>query len=157
MSGQAYPFGDVSPPDENGYKAPKTEDAANFGLFKNNCACTPLPSFRTLSHPPKIKLGIPDSNCCQIGGTIRANCRQFQGQSVSDWRNGAVLNTDDKAAIQCQHEQIENLGEGGFYEKQRGIPGQGGSYGNAVGFIRDYLNQGHLEDTWVTYYNLPGV
>ncbi|KAL9034935.1 MAG: hypothetical protein Q9214_006818, partial [Letrouitia sp. 1 TL-2023] len=50
MSGKTYHFGDTYPPDQNGYRKPKTEDAANFGLFKNNWA------------------------------TIRANCRQFKGQ-----------------------------------------------------------------------------
>ncbi|KAL9611741.1 MAG: hypothetical protein Q9167_003627 [Letrouitia subvulpina] len=137
MSGQAYPYGDQSPDG-----TPKTEDAANFGLFKNNS---------------KLKEKKNDSNWAQQGGTIRANCAQFQGQGASDWRNGAVLNTDDAAAIKCQHEQIDKLGEGGFYEKQRGVPGQGGSYGNAVGFIKEYLDQGHLNDDWVTYYNLNGV
>ncbi|KAI4159962.1 MAG: hypothetical protein LQ342_006178 [Letrouitia transgressa] len=127
MSGKAYHFGDTYPPDENGYRKPKTEDAANFGLFKNNW------------------------------GTIRASCSQFKGQKASDWRNGAVLNINETAAIICQHEQIEALGEGSFYEKQRGVPGQGGSYGNAVGFIKNYLNQGHLKDNLVTYYNLGAV
>lgn len=32
MSGTAYPLGDLMP---NGQ--PKTDDSANFGLFKNNC------------------------------------------------------------------------------------------------------------------------
>ncbi|KAK4696163.1 hypothetical protein P7C71_g1718, partial [Lecanoromycetidae sp. Uapishka_2] len=84
-----YPYGDVEPASAGG--GPKTGDAANFGLFKNNWL------------------------------QIRTYCTQFQGQNASDWNNGAVLNSDDGAAIICQHEQQQKIpgGIGAWWGAQR--------------------------------------
>lgn len=38
MNGHVYPYGDVYPGG-----IPKTGDAANFGLFKNNCTALYIP------------------------------------------------------------------------------------------------------------------
>ena len=56
MSGLAYPYGDAYP-----NRAPKTDDAANFGLFKNNWLA------------------------------IRTYCKQFSNKTAEDWRMGTVL------------------------------------------------------------------
>ncbi|KFY86580.1 hypothetical protein V498_07457 [Pseudogymnoascus sp. VKM F-4517 (FW-2822)] len=52
----------------------KSDDAANFGIFKQNW------------------------------GMLRASCSQFQGQSTADYNNGAVLNSNLEQDIQCRHE-----------------------------------------------------
>ncbi|KAL8948626.1 MAG: hypothetical protein Q9222_005204 [Ikaeria aurantiellina] len=105
----------------------KTGDSANFGLFKNNW------------------------------GNIRRYCSKFKGKSQDQWQDGAVLNTDDAAAIKCQHEQISAQGVDQFYQTQRGIGYGGSDYQKGVEYVEDYLNQGHLGDNWVTYYTLHAV
>ncbi|MCJ1365340.1 hypothetical protein MMC16_004461 [Acarospora aff. strigata] len=122
-----YPFGDVYPAKDGKPAKPKTGDAANFGLFKNNW------------------------------GQIRRHCSQFKGQSQAQWRNGAFLNTHDVSAIRCQHEQIKALGVDTFFQNQRGVPGEGPDYAKGVDYIKNYLNQGHLTDNFVTFYNLHAV
>ncbi|KAL8827863.1 MAG: hypothetical protein Q9170_006845 [Blastenia crenularia] len=84
FSGTAYPYGDQTPDGK-----PKTDDAANFGLFKNNW------------------------------GNIRRYCSKFKGQTQDQWENGAELNTDDAEAIKCQHEQMEAQGIDAWFETQR--------------------------------------
>lgn len=121
MSGTAYPLGDLMP---NGQ--PKTDDSANFGLFKNNW------------------------------GNIRQYCDGFKGKAQSDWNQGQSLNTDDAAAIKCQHAQMDAQGDD-WYETQRGRGYGGQEYHKAIDFVADFLNQGHLTDNTVTYYNLHGV
>ena len=108
---------------------PKTGDSANFGLFKNNW------------------------------GMMRTYCTQFKGKSESDWNDGAVLNTDDQAAIWCQHDMINALGSLGFYTGQRGVGGTAGGedYETAVNFIYSYLVDGHTTDDMATYYELHNV
>ncbi|KAL8740082.1 MAG: hypothetical protein Q9190_007182 [Brigantiaea leucoxantha] len=105
----------------------KTSDSANWGLFKNNW------------------------------GTIRLHCSDFKSQTQDQYMNGQVLNDDDAAAIKCQHEQIQELGLQGFYQAQRGVPGQGEEYRRAVEYVKGFLDQGHLEDGMVTFYNLHAV
>ena len=108
---------------------PKTGDSANFGLFKNNWYM------------------------------LRTYCSKFAGQGEGDWNNGAVLNTDPASTIACQHEMIQKLGRDEFNVQHRGAGGAAGGqdYGNAVQFIVDFLNQGHMSDDEVTYYNLHPV
>ena len=60
----------------------KGNDAANFSIFKYNWFM------------------------------IRTACSQFAGQQQPDWNNGAVLNTDDAAAILCLREQLAYFGTG---------------------------------------------
>lgn len=110
-------------------KTPKTGDFANFGLFKNNW------------------------------GVMRTYCTDFMGQQESEWRNGDVLNKDDVAAIKCQHETMTALGDTGFYVEQRGAGGAAGGedYGNAIKFIYDFLNDGHLADNEATFFTLHPV
>ncbi|KAF1358640.1 hypothetical protein EJ07DRAFT_122702 [Lizonia empirigonia] len=49
----------------------KQDDAANFGIFKQNW------------------------------GMMRVCCSRFKGQSQSEWNNGAVLNSNLEADVQC--------------------------------------------------------
>ncbi|KAI4182705.1 MAG: hypothetical protein L6R41_005821 [Letrouitia leprolyta] len=135
MSGTAYPLGDLMP---NGQ--PKTDDSANFGLFKNNF----LPEQTILTQ------------ILTIGGNIRQYCDGFKGKAQSDWQQGQSLNTDDAAAIKCQHAQMDAQGND-WYETQRGRGYGGQEYHKAIDFVTDFLNQGHLTDNTVTYYNLHGV
>ncbi|KAL6716239.1 hypothetical protein ACLMJK_005805 [Lecanora helva] len=101
----------------------KQGDAANFGLFKNNWY------------------------------TIRTYCSQFAGQQSEDFNNGAVLNTDDAAAIQCQHEQQAGAGDQ-WWARQRGGETPGGCsadptgdiYRNAVGQITAFIDAGNREN-----------
>jgi hypothetical protein len=84
MEASDYPYGDS-----------KTEDSANFGIFKNNWYM------------------------------IRTACSQFSGQTEADWNNGAALkyvfkldtilnisnliiscSSNDYDAIVCQHQQM---------------------------------------------------
>lgn len=114
----AYPYGDDYPgPDGKDDGTPKTGDAANFGLFKNNWK------------------------------QIRTYCTQFQNQSAAQWNNGAALNMDDKAAITCQHQQMDALG-GVFWAAQRGCD-NGGQYEENIQSIETYLNAGNLNNNMV--------
>ncbi|KAJ3050402.1 hypothetical protein HK097_008637, partial [Rhizophlyctis rosea] len=56
------------------YGDAKTQDAANFGIFKQNW------------------------------GMLRVCCSRFRGQQQSQWNNGAVLNSNLQADISCLHE-----------------------------------------------------
>ncbi|KAI4201784.1 MAG: hypothetical protein LQ346_002095 [Caloplaca aetnensis] len=105
----------------------KTGDSANFGLFKNNW------------------------------GTIRRHCTSFQGKSQDEYRDGAVLNTNDKAAVKCQHQQMSALGSQRWFENQRGVGYGGAEYAKAIAYVADYLKQGHMDDGMVTYYTLHAV
>ena len=98
-----------------------------------------------------------------VGYNIRKNCGnlspQLQG-GPDDWQKGQILNTDDNLAVQCQHQQQDNLGSqwnniqrGG----QTGTSSQGKSYGNAVNYIQNYVDKGHTTDGRATSYNLPPI
>ncbi|PSL52467.1 cellulose or protein binding domain-containing protein [Saccharothrix carnea] len=58
----------------------KTYDAANFGIFKQNWLM------------------------------LRSKCSRFSGQSVSQWNNGAVLNSNLSADISCLHQSQSGYG-----------------------------------------------
>lgn len=58
----------------------KRDDAANFGIFKQNW------------------------------GMIRASCGQFAGKRESDWNAGAVLNNNLAADIACLHASQRHYG-----------------------------------------------
>lgn len=90
---------------------------------------------------------------------LRQYCTRFKGQSESQWKNGAVLNHNPKAAIQCQQEMIAKLGRTKFYVGQRGVGGAAGGhdYGRAVEYIYNYLKAGHSKDNMATFYNLHAV
>jgi len=75
LSAKAYPLGDKYP-----NRQPKTGDAANFGLFKNNCKIRSSSLSMRLSADFKL-----------VGGAIRRHCSEFKGQRQNQWRNGAIL------------------------------------------------------------------
>ena len=113
-----YPYGDDYPgPDGGDDGTPKTGDAANFGLFKNNWK------------------------------QIRTYCTQFMNQTSAQWNNGAALNMDDQAAITCQHQQMNALGNG-FWAAQRGCD-NGDQYQSNIQLIENYLNAGNLNNDMV--------
>ncbi len=62
------------------YGDSKTNDAANFGIFKQNW------------------------------GMLRTSCSYFQGQSERQWNNGAVLNNNLNADIACRQENQASYG-----------------------------------------------
>ena len=45
------------------------------------------------------------------------------------------------------------MSQADWFVGQRGC-GDGGDYGNAINFILNFLNQGHLTDDQITYYQL---
>ncbi|MCD0444023.1 hypothetical protein LO763_10350 [Glycomyces sp. A-F 0318] len=59
----------------------KTYDAANFGIFKQNWHM------------------------------LRNSCSWFTGQSINDWNNGALLNSDLGADLYCRHQAQSHYGE----------------------------------------------
>ncbi|KAL8736481.1 MAG: hypothetical protein Q9166_000273 [cf. Caloplaca sp. 2 TL-2023] len=67
---------------------PKTGDSADFGLFKNHW------------------------------GNTRQYYTQFQGKTDEQYKNSAALNTDDAAAITCQHQQLTALGPECWFKTQ---------------------------------------
>lgn len=79
-----YPYGDN-----------KRDDAANFGIFKQNWYM------------------------------LRSKCDRFRGQSTSQWNNGAALNSNLTADISCLHQSQNAYGMtvwfGGHRNGQTGI------------------------------------
>lgn len=102
-----YPYGDN-----------KRDDAANFGIFKQNWYM------------------------------LRSKCDRFRGQSTSQWNNGAALNSNLSADISCLHQSQNAYGMntwfGGHRNGQTGINNPNTSdingYKTAVYWIRDQLN-----------------
>jgi hypothetical protein len=70
------------------YGDAKTQDSTNFSIFKLNWY------------------------------TIRTACSQFSGRTVGDVAQGAVLNTNDRAAITCLHQAMAHF-RSNFYAAQR--------------------------------------
>ncbi|PSL47127.1 hypothetical protein B0I31_12534 [Saccharothrix carnea] len=102
-----YPYGDN-----------KRDDAANFGIFKQNWYM------------------------------LRSKCDRFRGQTTSQWNNGAALNSNLSADISCLHQSQNAYGMtvwfGGHRNGQTGINNPNTSdingYKTAVHWIRDQLN-----------------
>ncbi|GGM94334.1 hypothetical protein GCM10011609_34750 [Lentzea pudingi] len=103
-----YPYGDN-----------KRDDAANFGIFKQNWYM------------------------------LRSKCDRFRNQSTGEWNNGASLNSNLSADISCLHQSQNSNGMntwfGGHRNGQTGInnPNTGdiNGYKAAVYRIRDQLNR----------------
>ncbi|RDI23127.1 hypothetical protein [Lentzea flaviverrucosa] len=102
-----YPYGDN-----------KRDDAANFGIFKQNWYM------------------------------LRSKCDRFRGQTTSQWNNGAALNSTLSADISCLHQSQNAYGMtvwfGGHRNGQTGINNPHTSdingYKTAIYWIRDQLN-----------------
>ncbi|WP_061296237.1 carbohydrate-binding domain-containing protein [Herbidospora cretacea] len=115
----------------------KSGDAANFGLFKQNWLM------------------------------LRQSCSRFSGQSVSQYNNGAVLNTNLSADVQCLNASQSYYGLDRWFAGHRN--GETGlnypntsdinNYKNAIYWIRDQLNSNSANLTndtrfWV---NVPAI
>lgn len=84
--------------------------------------------------------------------------RLYNSQYVNLTKLTTFHSTDDKAAIKCQHQQIAAVGIAAFYNSQRGGgAAEAAEYTTAINYVESYLNQGHLSDDWVTYYNLHAI
>ncbi|KAI9724244.1 MAG: hypothetical protein M1828_003667 [Chrysothrix sp. TS-e1954] len=111
----------------------KTGDSANFSIFKYNWFL------------------------------IRTACTQFAGQQESDWNNGAVLNTDNGAAILCLRQQLAHYGDPWWGAQRDGSEGLSDSsatitqYKNGAQAIQNYLDQGHLTDDMAAYVEVPAI
>jgi hypothetical protein len=104
----------------------KTGDSANFGIFKQNWFL------------------------------LRTSCSQFQGQTLSQYNNGAMLNNNLSADISCVHQSQSHYGIDTWFAGHRN--GETGvkkpnaadinTYKKAVYWIRDQLlaNRQHLKD-----------
>ncbi|MBT8223893.1 MAG: hypothetical protein KJO75_00095 [Dactylosporangium sp.] len=96
----------------------KTNDAANFGIFKQNW------------------------------GMIRTACGQFQGQAESQWNNGSALNSDLNADVSCLNQSQSHYGidlwMAGHRNGSSGLSNPNtadiNAYKTAVYWIRDQLN-----------------
>jgi hypothetical protein len=115
----------------------KSGDAANFGIFKQNWLM------------------------------LRQACSRFQGQSTSSWNNGAALNSNLSADVQCLNQSQGYYGIDTFFAGHRngssGLSNPNTSdiqrYKNAIYWIRDRINSSsanHSNDTrfWV---NVPPI
>jgi len=67
----------------------KSGDSANFGIFKANWMM------------------------------IRAACSQFSGQTAAEYNNGAALNSDLSADINCRHTSQNHYGEAKWFAGHR--------------------------------------
>jgi hypothetical protein len=105
--GTNYPYGDN-----------KQNDAANFGIFKQNWYM------------------------------LRSRCDRFRGQTTAQWNNGAVLNSNLSADIACLHQVQNSYGMntwfGGHRNGQTGIsnPNTGdiNGYKAAIYWIQGQIN-----------------
>jgi Cellulose or protein binding domain len=96
----------------------KSGDAANFGIFKQNWLM------------------------------LRQACGRFQGQSTSSWNNGAALNSNLSADVQCLNQSQGYYGIDRFFAGHRngssGLSNPNTSdiqrYKNAIYWIRDRIN-----------------
>jgi hypothetical protein len=115
----------------------KRDDAANFGIFKQNW------------------------------GMLRVSCSRFRGQTQAQWNNGAVLNSNLAADIQCLHESQSYYGVDRWFAGHRnGSSGLANPntadiqrYRTAVYWIRDRINSSSANLTndvrfWV---NVPAI
>ncbi len=96
----------------------KTNDSANFGIFKQNWLM------------------------------LRSACSQFSGQSTSQWNNGAALNSNLSQDVSCLNQSQSHYGIdtwfAGHRNGQSGLNNPNtqdiANYKNAVYWIRDQLN-----------------
>ncbi|KAF2023703.1 hypothetical protein EK21DRAFT_118495 [Setomelanomma holmii] len=100
----------------------KQNDSANFGIFKQNW------------------------------GLLRVCCSRFKGQSQSDWNNGAVLNSNLNADVQCLSECQS------YYGRDRWLAGhRNGATGLAnpnTQDIKNYINAvSYIEQQMLTQPN----
>ena len=115
----------------------KRDDAANFGIFKQNW------------------------------GMLRVACSRFRGQSTAQWNNGAVLNSNLSADIQCLHESQSYYGVDRWFAGHRnGSSGLANPntadinrYRTAVYWIRDRINSNsaNLSNDVRYWVNVPAI
>ncbi|RII07894.1 hypothetical protein CUC08_Gglean008872 [Alternaria sp. MG1] len=86
----------------------KQNDAANFGIFKQNW------------------------------GMLRVCCSRFKGQSQSSWNNGAVLNSNLNADVQCLNECQSYYGQNKWIAGHRN--GETGLNNPNTQDIRNYID-----------------
>ncbi|KAF1363694.1 hypothetical protein EJ07DRAFT_102257 [Lizonia empirigonia] len=86
----------------------KQNDAANFGIFKQNW------------------------------GMLRVCCNRFKGQSQSSWNNGAVLNSNLNADVQCLKDCQSYYGQNKWFAGHRN--GQAGLNNPNTQDINNYIN-----------------
>ncbi|RYN30746.1 hypothetical protein AA0114_g12253 [Alternaria tenuissima] len=86
----------------------KQNDAANFGIFKQNW------------------------------GMLRVCCSHFKGQSQSSWNNGAVLNSNLNADVQCLNECQSYYGQNKWIAGHRN--GETGLNNPNTQDIRNYID-----------------
>jgi hypothetical protein len=113
----------------------KTEDAANFGIFKQNW------------------------------GMLRVACNRYKGQTTAQWNNGADLNSNLSADITCLHESQAYYGTDRWFAGHRngstGLQNPDTAdiklYRSAVYWIRDQLNSGNLSNDIRFWVNVPAI
>ena len=115
----------------------KTNDAANFGIFKQNW------------------------------GMLRVTCSQFLGQSQAQWNNGAALNSNLAQDISCLHQAQSYYGVDRWFAGHRnGSSGLANPntadiqmYRNAVYWIRDQIssNSANLSNDTRFWVNVPPI
>ncbi|RPA79188.1 hypothetical protein BJ508DRAFT_363378 [Ascobolus immersus RN42] len=104
----------------------KQNDAANFGIFKQNW------------------------------GMLRVCCNKFKGQSQSSWNNGNVLNNDLTADIKCRQECQNYYGADKWWAGHRnGASGLNNPYTadinlykSAASWTHSQIVNGHTTDDW---------
>ena len=115
----------------------KSGDAANFGIFKQNWLM------------------------------IRSACSQFAGQAESSWNNGAALNSDLTADVNCLHQIMNHYGIDTWFAGHRngstGLANPNTSdiaaYKTAVYWIRDRLQEdsANLSNDTRFWVNVPAI
>ena len=192
LSASAYPFGDQYPNHQ-----PKTGDAANFGLFKNNCRFASK-SPRGRSQLTSTRRGVHPQALFRIPRS-RARPMEERRRSQVSCQTSSPLSTKSQPARPLRHESLhladiliapttsppsgastnrskrsapphstkpsgETCPLPLSYPKTvvlihwgRGVPGQGPNYGQAVDYIKNYLDHGHLTDNMGISYQLHAV
>ena len=115
----------------------KTGDAANFGIFKQNWLM------------------------------LRTACSTFQGQSESQWNNGATLNSSLSADVSCRHQAQSYYGVDTWFAGHRngatGLSNPGTSdiaaYKAAVYWIQAQLesNSANLSNDTRFWVDVPAI
>jgi hypothetical protein len=115
----------------------KTNDSANFGIFKQNWLM------------------------------MRSACSQFAGQSTSQWNNGSALNSNLSQDVTCLHQSQNHYGLNTWFAGHRnGAAGLSNpntadinAYHTAVNWIRDRLTSSSVNLTNDTRYwvNVPPI
>jgi len=113
----------------------KSNDSANFGIFKQNWFM------------------------------LRTSCSRFSGQSTSQFNNGAVLNSNLSADIACINQGQGHYGTtkwfAGHRDGQSGVNNPNtqdiNNYKNAIFWIQSQLNSGHLSDNTRFWVNIPAI